>query len=483
MERLIFENHQQNPTFRLPSSPVDALPIAIPADYLRDDLEGLPTLSENEVARHFVRLSKMAYGVDDGFYPLGSCTMKYNPKINEWAARLPGFTELHPELPPQFTQGALELMYELEKMLCEIAGMERFTLQPAAGAHGEMTGALIIKAYHESRSDGKRQRMIVPDSAHGTNPATANMVGFKVSTVKSNDQGLVDIEHLASLLGDDVAGIMLTNPNTLGLFEEDIATIAKLVHDAGGLLYYDGANANGIMGVARPGDMGFDVVHLNLHKTFSTPHGGGGPGSGPIGVKAHLVPFLPVPLVVKNDEGFALDYDQPQSIGKIHAYYGNFGILVRAYCYILALGAEGLKEACENAVLNANYLRYQLQDTYSIPYNRLCKHEFVITGKPFKKEYGVSTLDIAKRLLDYGYHPPTIYFPLIIEEALMAEPTETESKDTLDEYIQVMKKIADEARQQPELVTGAPHQTKAKRMDEVKAARTPVLRWRFQNQE
>ncbi|MGE5454102.1 MAG: aminomethyl-transferring glycine dehydrogenase subunit GcvPB [Methylocystaceae bacterium] len=483
MHRLLFENPNQNPTFRLPISPVDALPINIPDEYRRDDLSELPTISENEVVRHFTRLSHLAYGVDDGFYPLGSCTMKYNPKVNEWAARLPGLVGLHPSLPPELTQGALELMYDLEKMLCEIAGMDRFSLQPAAGAHGEMTGALIIKAYHQSRGDDKRQRMIVPDSAHGTNPATANMVGYKVSQVKSNAEGLVDIAHLESLLGDDVAGIMLTNPNTLGLFEEQIITIARLVHEAGGLLYYDGANTNGIMGVVRPGDMGFDVVHLNLHKTFSTPHGGGGPGSGPIGVKSHLVPFLPVPLVEKNDQGFYLDYDLPESIGKVHSYYGNFGIMVRAYCYILALGGSGLQEVCENAVLNANYIRFHLQDTYSIPFNRLCKHEFVATGKPFKKEFGVSTLDIAKRLLDYGYHPPTIYFPLIVDEALMVEPTETESRERLDNFIQAMKQIATEAKNNPELVTGAPHNTKFKRMDEVKAARTPQLRWRFRSQE
>lgn len=483
MHRLLFDNPNQNPTFRLPISPVDALPINIPDEYRRDDLSELPTISENEVVRHFTRLSHLAYGVDDGFYPLGSCTMKYNPKVNEWAARLPGLVGLHPSLPPELTQGALELMYDLEKMLCEIAGMDRFSLQPAAGAHGEMTGALIIKAYHQSRGDDKRQRMIVPDSAHGTNPATANMVGYKVSQVKSNAEGLVDIAHLESLLGDDVAGIMLTNPNTLGLFEEQIITIARLVHEAGGLLYYDGANTNGIMGVVRPGDMGFDVVHLNLHKTFSTPHGGGGPGSGPIGVKSHLVPFLPVPLVEKNDQGFYLDYDLPESIGKVHSYYGNFGIMVRAYCYILALGGSGLQEVCENAVLNANYIRFHLQDTYSIPFNRLCKHEFVATGKPFKKEFGVSTLDIAKRLLDYGYHPPTIYFPLIVDEALMVEPTETESRERLDNFIQAMKQIATEAKNNPELVTGAPHNTKFKRMDEVKAARTPQLRWRFRSQE
>ncbi|MGE5381670.1 MAG: aminomethyl-transferring glycine dehydrogenase subunit GcvPB [Methylocystaceae bacterium] len=479
MAKLLFEYSDQNSAFKLPASPVDNLPMEVPENYQRDSVSGFPNLSETEVVRHFTRLSKMAYGVDNGFYPLGSCTMKYNPKVNEWAARLAGFTELHPALPPEFAQGALELMYELEKMLCEIAGMERFTLQPAAGAHGEMTGALIIKAYHESRGDYQRQRMIIPDSAHGTNPATANMVGFKVSQVKSNADGLVDIDHLTSLLGDDVAGIMLTNPNTLGLFEQQITEIARMVHEAGGLLYYDGANTNGIMGVARPGDMGFDVVHLNLHKTFATPHGGGGPGSGPIGVKSHLVPFLPVPLVEKNENGYSLDYDQPQSIGKVQGFYGNFSILVRAYCYILALGGEGLREACENAVLNANYIRYHLQDTYTIPYNRLCKHEFVATGKPFKKEYGASTLDIAKRLLDYGYHPPTIYFPLIIDEAIMVEPTETESKETLDQYIQTMKQIADEIKENAQMVISAPYKTAAGRMDEVKAARNPVLRWRY----
>lgn len=453
----------------------------IPAAMLRQELPPLPDVPENETVRHFVGLSQHAYGVDNGFYPLGSCTMKYNPKINEWASRLPGLSTIHPYQPVETVQGALELMYDLEQLLCEVTGMDRFTLQPAAGAQGELTGALIIKTYHQKRGDTRRTKMLVPDSAHGTNPATANMAGFQVVEVKSNERGLVDLEHLREVMDETVAGIMLTNPNTLGLFEEEIDDIAQIVHDRGGLLYYDGANLNGILGVARPGDMGFDIVHLNLHKTMSTPHGGGGPGSGAVGVKAALEPLLPRPLVSKNDQGYYLDHDGPDSIGHMLAFYGNFGVLIRAYTYLLALGAEGLREAGENAVLNANYLRHGLREHYHIPFDRLCKHEFIATPGELKDEHGVTTLDIAKRLLDYGYHPPTVYFPLIVPEALMFEPTETENRQRLDDFIDSMIAIAQEAKTNPTLLQEAPHETYIRRVDEVQAARKPVLRYRPEN--
>jgi glycine dehydrogenase subunit 2 len=457
----------------------------VPPVELKDSLQGflresepiLPEVSEVEVVRHFTELSQKAFGVDSGMYPLGSCTMKYNPKINEWAARLPGFADLHPDQPEETVQGALELMYELEQMLCEITGMERFTLQPASGAHGEMTGASLIKAYHEQRQDFQRKKMIIPDSAHGTNPATAHMLGFEVIEVKSNDRGLVDVDDLRSLMSNQIAGLMLTNPNTLGLFEEEIAEISAVVHEAGGLLYYDGANLNAVMGVARPGDMGFDIVHLNLHKTFSTPHGGGGPGSGPVGVKDFLAEFLPVPLVGKKDGQYFLDYDLPHTIGKVQSFYGNFGVMVKAYAYIKALGGRGIKEACQHAVLNANYIRHNLREFYEIPYDRLCKHEFVASAVKQKKEDGVTALDVAKRLIDYGYHPPTIYFPLIVEEALMIEPTETETKGRLDDFIKAMQEIARESKENPELVKEAPTKTPIRRVDEVTAARQPILKW------
>jgi glycine dehydrogenase subunit 2 len=479
MSKLIFERS-------VPGSGAFSLPEGdVPPVELKDSLQGflresepiLPEVSEVEVVRHFTELSQKAFGVDSGMYPLGSCTMKYNPKINEWAARLPGFADLHPDQPEETVQGALELMYELEQMLCEITGMERFTLQPASGAHGEMTGASLIKAYHEQRQDFQRKKMVVPDSAHGTNPATAHMLGFEVIEVKSNDRGLVDVDDLRSLMSDQIAGLMLTNPNTLGLFEEEIAEISAVVHEAGGLLYYDGANLNAVMGVARPGDMGFDIVHLNLHKTFSTPHGGGGPGSGPVGVKDFLVEFLPVPLVGRKDGQYFLDYDLPHTIGKVQSFYGNFGVMVKAYAYIKALGGGGIREACQHAVLNANYIRHNLREFYEIPYDRLCKHEFVASAVKQKKEDGVTALDVAKRLIDYGYHPPTIYFPLIVEEALMIEPTETETKGRLDDFIKAMQEIARESKENPELVKEAPTKTPIRRVDEVTAARQPILKW------
>jgi glycine dehydrogenase subunit 2 len=480
MTKLLFEKSiKGSNSFFLPPLEFEsaALSQTIPEQYLRQEELELPELSEVEVVRHFTALSHRAFGIDDGFYPLGSCTMKYNPKINEWAARLPGFAGIHPYQAEYTVQGAMELLYKAEKSFCEIAGMDRFTLQPAAGAHGELTGVMIIKAYHQDHGDQKRSKMLIPDSAHGTNPATANMLGFEVVEIKSNSQGLVDLADLRSKMNDEVAGLMLTNPNTLGLFEQEIKDIAAIVHSQGGLLYYDGANLNAIAGVARPGDMGFDVVHLNLHKTFSTPHGGGGPGSGPVGVKQHLTPFLPVPLVEFKAGNYYFDYDRPKSLGRVKEFYGNFGVIVRAYCYILALGGEGLRSASENAVLNANYLRHHLADDYLIPYNRLCKHEFVATSQYQMESAHISTLDIAKRLMDYGYHPPTIYFPLIVKEAMMIEPTETESRERLDEFIEAMRSIAREAQLEPDKVKNAPHSTVIVRVDEVAAARHPIVKW------
>lgn len=505
--------------YYLPAMDVEASPVAdlIPQQYRREDTVPLPELSEIDVVRHFTGLSRRNYGVDVGFYPLGSCTMKYNPKVNEDLAALPGFTRLHPYQPEATIQGALQLMYELEKLLCELAGLERATLAPAAGAHGEITGLMLIKAYHADRGETDRDEIIIPDSAHGTNPASAHMCGFKVVEVASNERGGVSLDSLRQLTGRKTAGLMLTNPNTLGLFEEDIVAISEIVHAAGGLLYYDGANANAILGKTRPGDMGFDIVHFNLHKTFSTPHGGGGPGSGPIAVSKELVPYLPVPVVEvrkkkeqrtpvaeggpafqannreesapsgsycydlhKDDSAdleYYFDYDRPRSIGKIKGFYGNFLVMVRAYAYIRQMGAAGLKQVSEDAVLAANYLMRKLAPYYDLPYNRICKHEFVLSGRR-QKERGVRTLDIAKRLLDYGIHAPTIYFPLVVEEALMIEPTETETKATLDEFVAVMRSIAREVEQEPEKLKGAPYHTVVGRLDEAKAARHPVLRWR-----
>lgn len=466
--------------FSLPACDVPEIPVEmlIPGEFLTQVESQLPELSEVDVVRHFTRLSTLNYGLDSGFYPLGSCTMKYNPKVNERLARLPGFTAIHPYQPESMTQGALQLMAELQEDLCELTGMDGFTLQPAAGSHGELTGMLIIRAYHQHRGDQKRTKVIVPDAAHGTNPATAAMAGYEIIVVPSNDRGGVDVEELKKVVNDEVAALMLTNPNTVGLFEENIVEITKLIHDAGGLLYYDGANTNAIMGITRPGDMGFDVVHLNLHKTFATPHGGGGPGSGPVGVKEFLAPFLPKPIVVRREDGtYALEENLPLSIGRVRSFYSNFNVLVKAYCYIRSLGGPGLRAASENAVLNANYLMSILKEHYFLPFDRVCKHEFVITPKNLKST-GVHTLDIAKRLLDYGYHPPTIYFPMIVEEAMMIEPTETESIETLDGFTEVLIKIAEEARSETDLVKNAPHTTVVSRFDEVAAARKPNLRWR-----
>lgn len=462
------------PTADVPVAPAEQL---IPAKFIRQTPAALPEVSEIELVRHFTKLSRRNHGVDVDFYPLGSCTMKYNPKINEDAARTPGLGNIHPQQPAEQVQGALELMHTLESWLCEVTGMDRMTLQPAAGAHGELTGILIIRAYHLSQGARQRNKIIVPDAAHGTNPATAAMAGFEVVGIKSDARGGVDIPSLKAALGPDTAALMLTNPNTLGLFDENIQEIAQLVHEAGGLLYYDGANANAIMGYARPGDMGFDVVHLNLHKTFSTPHGGGGPGAGPVGVKRALVPFLPKPTVEFDGEKYFFDDDRPQSIGKVRSFCGNFGVLVRAFAYTAAYGNE-LKTVSEYAVLNANYIMAQLKQFYDLPYDRFCKHECVLSAKSLKEQVGVKTLDVAKRLLDAGYHPPTIYFPLIVEEALMIEPTETEPKWLLDEFIETMKNIHDEALSDPAKVKGAPYTTVVGRLDEALAARKPNLRYK-----
>lgn len=480
MTKLIFEKHVPGGnSFILPPAGIPEIQPAetIPEHLLRDRPPFIPEVSEVELIRHFTDLSHRAYGVDEGIYPLGSCTMKYSPKINEWAARLPGFTSIHPYQAPGTVQGALQLLYDMGKILGEITGMDHFTLQPAAGAHGEMTGVMMIKAYHNKRGDFKRTKMMAPDSAHGTNPATANVVGFDVVEIKSNSNGLVDIDDLKNKMSDEVAGLMLTNPNTLGLFEEEIQKIAAIVHEGGGLLYYDGANLNAIMGICRPGDMGFDVVHLNLHKTFSTPHGGGGPGSGPVGVKQALAEFLPLPVIAENEGRYDFDWDRPNSIGRVKNFYGNFGVILKAYAYIMALGAGGLKEACQHAVLNANYLRHHLKENYQIPFDRLSKHEFVITARRQMESSQVTTLDIAKRLMDYGCHPPTIYFPLIVREAMMIEPTETESRERLDGFIQVMNEIAREVKENPRQVLDAPHTTIIGRVDETSAARNPIVKW------
>ncbi|WP_442594866.1 aminomethyl-transferring glycine dehydrogenase subunit GcvPB [Neobacillus sp. D3-1R] len=459
--------------------PTVELETLLPEGYIREEEAELPEVSELDIMRHYTALSKRNHGIDSGFYPLGSCTMKYNPKINENVARFAGFAHIHPLQDESSVQGALELMYDLQEHLIEITGMDQVTLQSAAGAHGEWTGLMMIRAYHEANGDFKRTKVIVPDSAHGTNPASATVAGLETITVKSNENGLVDLEDLKRVVGDDTAALMLTNPNTLGLFEENILEMAEIVHGAGGKLYYDGANLNAVLSKARPGDMGFDVVHLNLHKTFTGPHGGGGPGSGPVGVKADLIPFLPKPLVTKRGDEFIFDYDRPQAIGRVKPYYGNFGINVRAYTYIRSMGPDGLKAVTEYAVLNANYMMRRLSAYYDLPFDRHCKHEFVLSGKRQKK-LGVRTLDIAKRLLDFGYHPPTIYFPLNVEECIMIEPTETESKETLDGFIDTMIQIAKEAEENPEIVQEAPHSTVVGRLDETLAARKPVLRYQKQ---
>ena len=484
-EQLIFERSQPGRIgYRLPALDVEEQPLEdlVPKEFLRkDDLEGVPEVSEVDVIRHFIRMSTWNYSIDLGMYPLGSCTMKYNSRLNERVARIPGFANLHPLAEEKDSQGALEVIYDLQQHLAEITGLPGVSLQPAAGAHGEMTGIMIIRAFLDARDGAattRRRTMLIPDSAHGTNPASAHLSGFSVKTIRSTAEGLTDLEHLRELCSHgEVAGLMLTNPNTLGLFERNIKEICDIVHEAGGLVYMDGANMNALVGVARPGDMGVDVIHLNLHKTFSTPHGGGGPGCGPCCCTKELEAFLPVPRIVKKDETITLDHNQPQSIGRVKAFFGNYGMMLRALAYTLTHGNDGLHEATEAAVLNARYIARGLSEDYDKPFNSPPMHEVVFTDKKQTRK-GVHTLDIAKRLIDYGFHPMTIYFPLIVQGAMLIEPTESVGRQELDQFIEAMKSIAQEAVEDPELVLNAPHNTRIGRLDEAAAARKPVLRWK-----
>ncbi len=475
-EKLLFEHSTPGRKgYRLPT--LDVPEAQLPENLERAEITGFPELSEVDVVRHFTRLSTWNYGVDSGFYPLGSCTMKYNPKVNEAACRLSGFAQVHPMVPDRLAQGALEMMHDLQEALAEISGLPALTLQPGAGAHGELAGMLVIRAFHEARGQ-KRHKVIIPDTAHGTNPATAALCGYQVVPVASD--GILTAAAVAEHMDNEVAALMITNPNTLGLFEGEIAEICKVVHDQGGLVYCDGANLNALMGIARPGDMGIDVMHFNLHKTFSTPHGGGGPGSGPVGVSAELAPFLPVPVVVRDEDGFRLDFDRPRSIGRMKGFHGHFGVLVRAWAYIRTMGGAGLREATEMAVLNANYVRARLEPAFHLPYKRRSLHEVVFSDRDLQG--GCKTLDVAKRLIDYGFHPPTVYFPLVVAGALMIEPTETESVEALDEFCEAMLAIVREAQEDPELLKQAPRVPHIRRLDETRAARKPRLRWRAENE-
>jgi glycine dehydrogenase subunit 2 len=470
-EPLLWEKGVDGRTaFSCPEPDVDSAPLA---DELTGDGPDFPDLSEVDVVRHYLRLSQWNFSVDTGMYPLGSCTMKYNPKTNERQAAIAGFCGAHPLLPAELSQGAMALLYRLERYLANITGLPCVTVQPAAGSHGELTGMLVFAAFHTAQGKA-RSKVIIPDTAHGTNPASASLCGFKSVPVASGPKGILEVDAVAALMDEETAGIMITNPNTLGLFEENIREIAEVVHARGGLIYADGANMNAIMGVVNMADSGVDVLHLNLHKTFSTPHGGGGPGAGPVCVTEELEPFMPIPRVVKTDEGYRLDNDYPRSVGKLHAFYGNFGILIRAYSYIRSMGAASLKKAAQLAVLNANYIKEKLKDTYHLPYDRPCMHECVVSDKDLTK-YKVSTLDVAKRLMEYGFHPPTIYFPLVVPGAIMIEPTETESKQNLDAFIDAMKAIAAEAAENPDLLHEAPVTPKVRRLDETAAARNPRL--------
>ena len=484
-EGAIFERSRPGKVgYKLSALDVEAVRIeeVIDPKLLRDDdLAGLPEVSEVDVVRHFTRISTWNYAVDYGMYPLGSCTMKYNPKLNERVSRFDGFAAAHPYTPDEFAQGNLELLKELQDALAEITGLPAVSLQPAAGAQGEMSGLMVIRKCLESRGNA-RKKVLIPDSAHGTNPASAAICGYQVRTIKSNAQGAIDLKALRAAADEDVAALMLTNPSTLGLFEENIEEVCRILHDAGGFVYMDGANMNALVGVTRPGDMGADVIHLNLHKTFSTPHGGGGPGAGPIAVTQELEPFLPFPRVVQHRDGdgavtLKLDYDRPQSIGRVRAFHGNFSVLVRALCYILTLGPDGLRETTETAVLNANYIAHHLKEQYEVAVEGKAMHEVIFNDKRQQK-YGVHTLDIAKRLIDYGFHPMTIYFPLVVPGAMMIEPTESEGRDELDLFIDAMRSIAREAAENPDLVKNAPHSTRIGRLDEAAAARKPVLRWK-----
>ena len=470
-EKLLFEHSDPGRKgYSLPK--LDVPSTELPAELCREEISGFPELSEVDVVRHFTRLSTWNYGVDSGFYPLGSCTMKYNPKVNEAAARIPGLAGIHPATPPHLSQGILELMYRLEGALAEISGFARVTLQPAAGAQGELAGMLVIRAWQEARGS-KRTKVLIPDTAHGTNPATASLTGYDVVPISSD--GILTLEEVEAHMNDDVAALMVTNPNTLGLFESNIEAICELVHKRGGMVYCDGANLNALMGIARPGDMGIDVMHFNLHKTFSTPHGGGGPGSGPVGVTEELIPYLPGPGVEQDGDGYRLASANADSIGRMMAFHGNVGIMVRAYAYIRSMGPEGLKFATEMAVLNANYVRARLEGVYDLPYKSRSLHEVIFSDKDL--EGGCHTLDVAKRLIDYGYHPPTIYFPLVVKGAIMIEPTETESQEVLDEFCDAMIAIAGEARDNPDLLLQAPVRSRIRRLDETTAARKPKLKW------
>ena len=456
--------------------PVDAAE-ALGAEHVRSSIEGFPEVSEVEAVRHFTRLSTHNYGIDHGLYPLGSCTMKYNPRVNEAVARIDGLAWAHPYQPESLSQGGMEIAAQLEAALLEITGMDAVTLQPAAGAHGELTGILLVRAALECQGN-PRKKILIPDSAHGTNPATVGIAGYEVENIASNDRGMVDVEELARVVDENTAALMVTNPNTLGVFEQNITQVAAILHAKGGMIYMDGANMNALAGISRPGDFGVDVMHLNLHKTFSTPHGGGGPGSGPVAVKKHLEPFLPVPRLKRNGEAWSWDYDRPKSIGKVRAYYGNFGVLVRAYTYMRMLGARGMRDMAEAAVLNNAYVSSKLEDVYPLPYGRGL-HESVFSGSELKKTHGVKTADVAKRLLDLGFHAPTVYFPLNVSEAIMSEPTESENREELDRYVAALRQIADEAATDPEMVKAAPHTTPIRRMDEVGAARNLDVRWSF----
>jgi len=475
-EPLIFEISSPGKTgTRLPALDVPEKLEVLEGLAVREDIEGFPEVSETEITRHFTRLSQMNYCVDFGFYPLGSCTMKYNPKINEKVAALGSLAGVHPLAPEKLAQGNLELMKTLEKLLCEITGMDAVSLQPAAGAHGELTGMMLIRAYHEAHGH-PRKYVLIPDSAHGTNPSSAHICGYTVKEIKSNEKGTISLEDLAREMNEEVAALMVTNPNTLGVFESEICEIAEIVHARGGFIYMDGANLNALAGITRPGEMKVDVLHLNLHKTFSTPHGGGGPGSGPVAVKKILEPYLPLPIIEEKDGRYYLNYNRPQSIGRVKSFYGQFLVMLKALAYILTLGPAGLREMTETAVLNSNYIRKSLEGVYHLKYDSPTLHECVFSDK-FQKEFGVSNLDISKRLLDYGLHPPTMSFPLIVHGALMIEPTETESRRDLDLFIEAMKAIDREARENPDVLRTAPHITYVRRLDEVQAARNPVLRW------
>jgi glycine dehydrogenase subunit 2 len=466
------------PPLDVPERPLDEL---LPARFRRTVEAKLPELSEPEINRHYNRLSKRNFDLDTGFYPLGSCTMKHNPKLHERVAALPGHARLHPAQDPARAQGALELMWNLERALSEIAGLPHVSLQPSAGSHGELAGVLLTRAYHEDRGE-QRHKVLAPDTSHGTNPATVTMAGYELVKLASNEDGGIDLDDLRAKADEDVACLMLTNPNTLGLFDPNIEEIARIVHGVGATLYYDGANLNAVMGISRPGDMGFDIVHFNLHKSFTQPHGGGGPGSGPIAVSDRIEPFVPRPVIVRGEDGeFDLDYERPKSIGRLRGWQGNFGCFVRSYAYICSLGAEGLREASDVAVLNANYLLARLREAgvaeyLPVAYDRLCMHEFVLSGAPMKRELGIKTLDLAKRLLDYGYHPPTVYFPLLVDEALLVEPTETETKETLDAFADAIAEILREAADHPEIARHAPYTTPVRRLDEARAAKQPVIR-------